>query len=342
MQTILDQNAIDHLFAAQGAGLKESVAEPPEAELAVLYNFGRAGQISNDQMRAISLVNDHFARNLMHTLGAWLRTQTQVVLVAGEQMPYGEFISRIPEPAYICLLRLEPLGGLGLMEIDLSLALTMVDLLLGGHGGADVTRDVTDIEDAILLSVIEVILRELNAAWEKVGLQFVFDKRDHEGKVPRLMAGAERTLCVSFDMQVLGAHGALNFCLPAVVLNTIQRRLLALSDESKPKYEAVTGRVAAILGAGRFHAVLRLPPVRLPSAAVRSLAPGVVLDLPLPKHAQAELLVGGRRLCGAQAVVRGEHRGAMIAGAVAVGVTSTENPVTAPISAAETREAVAG
>ena len=315
MQTILDQNAIDQLFASQAANASESTTPPlPPAEPVVPYNFGRAGQISNEQMRAISLINDHFARNVMHTLGAWLRTQTSVVLVAGEQMPYGEFLSRIPEPAYVCLIRLEPLGGTGLMELDLSLALTMVDLLLGGHGGMDAARDVTDIEDAVLVSVIEVIVRELNSAWDKVGLQFGFAQRDRDGRVPRLMPGGERTLCVSFEMQLLGVQGVLNFCLPAVVLNTVHRRLLALNDDPKPKLAAVTTRVAALLGDSRFCATLRLPPVRLSSAAVRSLEPGTVLELPLPRHAQPQLMLGGVRLCAAAAVSRDGHRGAMIPG----------------------------
>ncbi len=31
----------------------------------------------------------------MHALGAWLRTQFDVRLVAGEQLPYGDFVERL-------------------------------------------------------------------------------------------------------------------------------------------------------------------------------------------------------------------------------------------------------
>ena len=40
----------------------------------VPYNFSSAGQISTEQLRAISMLNDLFARNLTHNLAAWLRT----------------------------------------------------------------------------------------------------------------------------------------------------------------------------------------------------------------------------------------------------------------------------
>ena len=79
----LGQVDIDALFAAAGANASESTSEA----LLERYDFSRAGQISNDQMRAISSVNDLFARNLMHTLGAWLRTPLRVKLVSGEQLP---------------------------------------------------------------------------------------------------------------------------------------------------------------------------------------------------------------------------------------------------------------
>ena len=98
MEKQLGQESIHALFAAAQAATGEAVAVSRlnamgEAEL---YNFSRAGQISNEQMRAISSVNDLFARNLMHALGAWLRTQFDVRLVAGKTIPpYGDFVERL-------------------------------------------------------------------------------------------------------------------------------------------------------------------------------------------------------------------------------------------------------
>jgi flagellar motor switch protein FliM len=50
--------------------------------------FASAGQISTDQLRAISMLNDLFARNLTHNLSAWLRTRLQVNLVSAEQITF--------------------------------------------------------------------------------------------------------------------------------------------------------------------------------------------------------------------------------------------------------------
>src|SRR6195952_4091057 len=132
----LGQGDIDALFAAAGASAASQATAQPGKAAHERYNFSRAGQISNDQMRAISSVNDLFARNLMHTMSAWLRTPFKMKLVAGEQLPFSEFLERLSSPSYICSIRLEPLGAVGLLELELALAAPIVDVLLGGVGRA--------------------------------------------------------------------------------------------------------------------------------------------------------------------------------------------------------------
>ena len=77
----LKQDEIDALFQAAQSGHEE----PPQVEVdssrVTPYSFSSSGQISNDQMRAISILNDLFARNLSHNLAAWFRTRFQVSLV---------------------------------------------------------------------------------------------------------------------------------------------------------------------------------------------------------------------------------------------------------------------
>lgn len=160
MEKQLGQGDIDALFAAAAANASVPSAEEASDAILEQFDFSRAGQISNDKMRAISSVNDLFARNLMHTLGAWLRTPFQIKLVAGEQLPFSEFLERLSSPSYVCSIRLEPLGAVGLLELELTLASPIVDVLLGGVGRAWPTRELTDIEEAILTSVVQLTVQE--------------------------------------------------------------------------------------------------------------------------------------------------------------------------------------
>jgi len=319
MEKHLGQDEIDSMFAAarEEAAQENAAATAPAGKMnskGEPYNFSRAGQISNEQMQAISAVNDLFSRNLTHNLGAWLRTSFEVTLASAEQMMYSEFTERIPEPAYVCSARLEPLDVMGAVQLDLSIAPPIVDLLLGGVGRAGVLREPTDIEDAILFSVMEIILRELNLAWQPVGLKFALDKRELEAQVMRLMPSAERTLCVSFEIRMPEAQGSLNLCLPAVVLNTILRRLIAERDRPRRRSQEARNRLSKIMAEAQFGAVLQFPPMRLNAGTLAALAPGKVLRLPLARQAGAELRVGGLSIFHAQPVQSGDHRGAQVNG----------------------------
>jgi flagellar motor switch protein FliM len=309
MNKVLGQSAIDALFASALAGEMPVLSPEPEIEA---YNFSRAGQISPDQMRAIGTVNDLFARNLMHTFGAWLRTEFEVALVSGEQMAYGEFVDRIPERTYVSSLRLEPLGAPGLIEVELALASPIVDLLLGGTGRAEPERPLTDIEDLIMGSVVQMMVKELNVAWQPVGLHFTFEKRESAAQVARMMASGEKTMCVCFEIKMPEARGTVNLCLPAVVLNTILRKLITEQARKRQRTAEMIARSCELLSETTIGAVLQFPPVRLRARELTALAPGTVLRLPIPRHAAAELRVGGLSLSRARAVRMGEHRGARL------------------------------
>ena len=77
IEKTLKQAEIDALFEAARSSTPEAGRAEVRAKV-VPYNFTTAGQISTEQLRAISMLNDLFARNLTHNLAAWLRTRFQV------------------------------------------------------------------------------------------------------------------------------------------------------------------------------------------------------------------------------------------------------------------------
>jgi flagellar motor switch protein FliM len=311
MEKTLRQDEIDALFDAARTASPE---EPrPEVRARVIpYNFASAGQISTDQLRAISMLNDLFARNLTHNLAAWLRARFQVSLVSAEQIQFNEFLLRIPEISYVASVRLEPLGAISVLQLDLSLAPPIIDLLLGGDGKQGPLRELTDIEESILGSVVEIICRELTSAWQSVGLNFIFERRQMQTQVARIMSVTEKTLCLSFEIRMPNASALLNLAFPAVVANTILRRLT--SDWGKRRRHAgeTRARMDAAARRIRFGAALQLPKVRLAASVLENLEPGAVLRLDLPANTLPEWRVGGLALAQAQAIRIGPHRAARI------------------------------
>lgn len=312
MEKMLKQDEIDALFQAARATSPDPHNPQGSTTSVVPYNFGRAGQISNEQLRAISMLNDLFARNLTHNLAAWLRCRFQVNLVSAEQIPFNEFLMRIPEISYVTSVRLEPLGALSVLQLDLALAPPIIDLLLGGVGQEGPLRELTDIEEAILASVVEIICRELTAAWQSVGLSFNFERRQMQTQAARIMSVNEKTLCLSFEIRMPQGSGLLNLAFPAVVANTILRRLT--SDWGRHRRHAPEARARLENAARqlRFGACLQLPTVGVAAREFENLEPGTILRLGLSTAASAEWRVAGQRLAAAEPIRHGAHRAARL------------------------------
>ena len=310
MEKTLKQDEIDALFQAA----RTSTAETgPEVRARVVpYNFSSAGQISTEQLRAISMLNDLFARNLTHNLSAWLRTKLQVNLVSAEQITFNEFLLRIPEISYVSSVRLEPLGALSVLQLDLGIAPSIIDLLLGGEGQPGPLRELTDIEESIMGSVVEIVCRDLTTAWQPVGLSFNFERRQMQTQTARIMPVTEKTLCLSFEVRMPDSSGLLNLAFPAVVANTILRRLTGEwggrrrhSAESRARIEQTARKVI-------FGTALQLPSVRIEARELEDLAVGKLLRLNLAANTGAEFRAGGQLLFHAQPLRLGEHRGARV------------------------------
>ena len=312
MEKTLKQDEIDELFRAARVSAPDPVSESASESNAVPYNFGRAGQISNEQLRAISMLNDLFARNLTHNLAAWLRCRFQVSLVSAEQILFSEFLMRIPEISYVTSVRLEPLGALSVLQLDLALAPPMIDLLLGGEGKEGALRELTDIEEAILGSVVEIICRELTSAWQSVGLSFSFERRQMQTQVARIISVNEKTLCLTFEIRMPQGSGLLNLAFPAVVANTILRRLT--SDWGRRHRHAPQTRTQIQTSAYciRLGGSVQLPCVRIAAREIESLCPGQVLRLGMSSAVAAEWRVGGQHLGTVEVVQHGSHRAARL------------------------------
>ncbi|HUA93707.1 MAG TPA: FliM/FliN family flagellar motor switch protein [Terracidiphilus sp.] len=311
MEKTLKQDEIDALFEAARSAAPDPGSSEAQSKV-VAYNFSAAGMISTDQLRAISLLNDLFARNLTHNLAAWLRTRFQVNLVSAEQIQFNEFLMRIPEISYVASVRLEPLGALSVLQLDLGLAPPMIDLLLGGEGQDGPLKELTDIEESILGSVVDIICRELTAAWQTVGLSFNFERRQMQTQVARIMSVAEKTLCLSFEIRMPHSSGLLNLAFPAVVANTVLRRLTTDWERRKRHADDARERMETTARQIRFGCSLQLPSVHIPASALEGLEPGSIVRFNLPANTAPLWQVGGQTLASAQAIRQGQHRAARI------------------------------
>lgn len=262
-------------------------------------NFRTVGQISREETVAITRLHEPFARNLAHSLGAYLRTMLELSLASAEQLTYSEFLSRVPEITYLASLRMMPLDVAAAVHIDLSIAFPIIDVLLGGKGEADFqAREVTDIEDGILENIVRLISRELHAAWEQILPQeFEYEQRWQAAQIMQFMSPNERVLVIGFDLKMAQASGQFHVLLPALASGALLRRLsIEYTGQKRRGTPEELARIRTRLLQCPFAVELLLPGGVSSVRELMALEPNQVLPLNLPLDSPAYLAVAGLRL----------------------------------------------
>src|SRR2546421_8518333 len=143
---VLSQEEIDSVF-------RNVHPEDDEAsKRAQSYDFRRPDRIAKDQLRAIHVLHENFARSLASSLSAYLRAYVAVNLVSVEQLAFMEFVQTLASPSCLIGLGMKPFDGNTALEISPSLAFPVLEMLLGGsgQGSAGLDREITEIERSIL------------------------------------------------------------------------------------------------------------------------------------------------------------------------------------------------
>ncbi len=300
-------------------------ADAQVANPVAAFNFSRASLVGNDQLRTLRTLDEQFARNLTHTLGAWLRTNITITPQPASQMIFSQFMEETATGCFVFPLRMLPLGIRAALSLDLKLAPAVIDLLLGGSGRtADMDRELTEIEEAVLGSVLDIVLREWSSAWAAMGVEYVGEKRERESHGHRLMPLQEKVLFVRLTVTLADVTGDLLFCLPSAVVTSAMKAMSHRHDRQRQRTTEERLRMERRMGDARVRAALHLPSMQLFVRDIQALKPGTMLPLPLQDGILAELRVGGITLHRARPVRYGERRGAQLTQILETPVTEGE------------------
>lgn len=133
----------------------------------VPYNFRNPEFLSVTDMRQLTALNASFGLHLSARLSTFLRMECGLKTVEFANMPFARFAESITTPSHVSLFQIEPLRGVGIMEMSIPLGLAMADRLLGGKGRVTAPeRSLTEIETALLDDVVGVMLHEWTRSWE--------------------------------------------------------------------------------------------------------------------------------------------------------------------------------
>ncbi len=167
----LDQSEIDRILASQAetqarkGGLVGDAAEV--SRKIEPYDFRNPAFLSEAELRRLRLIHEDFIRYLSARLSLYLRMEFGLKMSQLTTVVYSKFTDSLPNPTHISLFKVEPLVGVGILDINPRLALTIADRLLGGRGhSVKAERYLTEIEIALIEDIILILLEEWCGQWK--------------------------------------------------------------------------------------------------------------------------------------------------------------------------------
>ncbi len=309
---VLSEDEIDTAFRS----VRDTQRDADPAAGAQPYDFRRPDRIPKDQLRAIHLLHENFARSLASSLSAYLRAYVTVNLVSVEQLSFMEFSQCLPSPTILISLGLKPYEGNAVLEINPSLAFPVLEMMLGGKaaGQSPVNREITEIEEKILEGILRIILQDLREAWSAVApLAFSVEAHETEPQLLQILAPNEAIVAISIEVRVGENAGMLNLGIPSITVKMLRQRFdqqwaLRKSESS----EADRKRILTLVQAATVMLDTRLNGNTLRVEDLLDLKTGDILAFDYPVSRPLEVELNGKRRFSGEVVDNGRKRAVVL------------------------------
>lgn len=250
--------------------------EPP------LYDFRSPNRFSREQVRALQLVNETYARQLATVLSTTLRivAHTSVIEVGPES--YDEYTRAVPNPSLLAVLDFAPLSGSGLFQLPMGIVMGVIDRLLGGPGNEEQPeRALSEIESGLVRKLVERMIHELAYSYESIApFRAQVVSLESDAQFLQLAAPSETMMISRFEVRIGDHEAEATLCIPVETLMPVLDTLtvkpeLELTGAKAVAAEELKDRVTEV----PVDVRVSFRSVRLTSSEVFDLQPGDILPL---------------------------------------------------------------
>jgi flagellar motor switch protein FliM len=309
----MESNVQNDLQAKAGNKKFAAVYAPTESPVVSPFDPRQSGKLTRLQLSALEGLHQNCALRMSDVLGVELRSSVDVTLASVEQVTGAELLDRIADPSYLLFLRTS-FGATALLQFDLSLAFTLLDVLLGGSAvESPEPRALTEIEYGILDPIGRDTARALQEGWQSaIAASFQLDRPAQKNEISSRLPVGDRLVAASFQIRFQKAEGRLLAVFPAQASTALLRKLETHESAPTPTPTLDHGKVQERLLEGTFNAELLLPKSLVSFRQLNNLQVGDVLMLDVSATTQMEIRVAGQHRFMAAPVRSGDKRGAQV------------------------------
>lgn len=262
-----------------------------------VYDFRRPTRLSREHVRVLEVASDTLSRQWTTLLTTTLRAVCSTSLGGISQMSYDEYISGLETPTALFQLALDPMPGVGLFEVSLPVAMTVVDHLLGGPGSENQPeRSFTEIETTLLTGVVDRCLSELAYAFEGVmPIEATVEAIEQNPQFAQAASPSDSFLVLTFELVIGSLSCSATLALPfSDVFAYVEKSLQgSASGRERADKEAAARLVSQRLDDTRVEVAMVIGPTLVRLSDIVKLGVGDVIRLSHPVSEPLTLTTAG-------------------------------------------------
>jgi flagellar motor switch protein FliM len=258
------------------------------------HEFPKVSLYSPAELRQLRMRHEDFISSLAARLSIHLGMELGLQMSKLETASFQSFIDGLSNPTYLSMLNLQPLAGIGLLDIPPRLGLCLVDRELGGPGRAsEEARQIGKIEARLLGRVVDLIVHEWGSTWsDLLEVRPTVLGTESNSRFLTTSSPANTMLVVGVEARLGDAVEAMQFAFPHPMLEPLTLKLNAgANGGAKPDTAAKTAppKWNSLFEDLQIQVKAELPEIQLPAGQVAGLKPGDVLTLPPELMARVRL-----------------------------------------------------
>jgi flagellar motor switch protein FliM len=172
--------------------------------------------------------------------------------------------------------------------------MTAIDHMLGGPGGTQPERPLTEVEMPLLRGLLERMLGELRYGFEQlVDISPKLKEIEYNAQFLRAHQPGDAVVIASFEMKVGTEECVASICLPfATILPVLEKQeTIELTAAERMVRDSSLRNLTAGLSAAPIDVAVRFQPIRMRTDDIVDLLPGDVVPLAHPTSVPLEVTV---------------------------------------------------
>ena len=130
------------------------------------FAFGQSAALSSSELHRFKSHNESVVRGVGARLSLFLRIEFTLELLSLDTTTLPKFSDSSPPPRHMVLFKIDPLRGIGLLDVPPPLSLSVADRMLGGKGfSVNPNRALREVEIALVNQMAQIAIKEWCTPW---------------------------------------------------------------------------------------------------------------------------------------------------------------------------------